>query len=128
MRFYCVSPDIDTGFQLIYNDIMKYYIFMQKAVPYNEAAFLIPKIRKGTKGAGKGELIMSGVLTGTTKWFDAKRGFGFITDEDGVDYYVHFSEIQMDGFRKLKAGQVVCFEVEEDAEHRGVAKNVALKE
>ena len=50
---------------------------------------------------------MSEVLTGTTKWFDAKKGFGFITDQDGVDYYVHFSEIQMDGFRKLKNGQEV---------------------
>lgn len=71
---------------------------------------------------------MSEVLKGTTKWFDAKRGFGFITDEDGIDYYVHFSEIQMDGFRKLKTGQAVSFEVGEDEEHRGTAKNVALVE
>ena len=53
---------------------------------------------------------MPEVLSGTTKWFDAKRGFGFITDQDGIDYYVHFSEIQMDGFRKLRSGQEVSFE------------------
>ena len=71
---------------------------------------------------------MSEVLTGTTKWFDAKKGFGFITDQDGVDYYVHFSEIQMDGFRKLKNGQEVSFEVGEDEEHRCIAKNVVFTE
>ena len=71
---------------------------------------------------------MSEVLTGTTKWFDAKKGFGFITDQDGVDYYVHFSEIQMDGFRKLKNGQEVSFKVGEDEEHRCIAKNVVLTE
>ena len=71
---------------------------------------------------------MSEVLTGTTKWFDAKKGFGFITDQDGVDYYVHFSENQMDGFRKLKNGQEVSFEVGEDEEHRCIAKNVVLTE
>ena len=71
---------------------------------------------------------MSEVLTGTTKWFDAKKGFGFITDQDGVDYYVHFSEIQMDGFRKLKNGQEVSCEVGEDEEHRCIAKNVVLTE
>ena len=71
---------------------------------------------------------MSEVLTGTTKWFDAKKGFGFITDQDGVDYYVHFSEIQMDGFRKLKNGQEVSFEAGEDEEHRCIAMNVVLAE
>ena len=71
---------------------------------------------------------MSEVLKGTTKWFDAKRGFGFITDEDGIDYYVHFSEIQMDGFRKLKAGQSVTFEADEDDRHRSIARNVYLEE
>ena len=71
---------------------------------------------------------MSQGLTGTTKWFDAKRGFGFITDEDGIDYYVHFSEIEMEGFRKLKTGQMVSFEPEEDEEHRSIAKHVVLVE
>lgn len=71
---------------------------------------------------------MAEVLTGTTKWFDAKRGFGFITDEDGVDYYVHFSELQMEGFKKLKSGQTVRFEAGEDDSHRSVAKNVVLEE
>ncbi|MDR1551035.1 MAG: cold shock domain-containing protein [Hungatella sp.] len=71
---------------------------------------------------------MSEVLTGTTKWFDAKRGFGFITDEEGIDYYVHFSELQMDGFKKLKAGQKVSFEAREDENHRSIATCVNVGE
>ena len=80
------------------------------------------------EGTGIGVNNMPEILSGTTKWFDAKRGFGFITDQDGIDYYVHFSEIQMDGFRKLRSGQEVSFEAGEDEEHRCVAKNVVLKD
>ena len=36
-------------------------------------------------------------LNGTVKWFDVRKGFGFISDEEGMDYFVHFSEIQGDG-------------------------------
>ena len=36
----------------------------------------------------------SNKMKGTVKWFSARRGYGFITDEDGIDYFVHFSEIQ----------------------------------
>ena len=44
------------------------------------------------------------VMNGTVKWFDVRKGYGFISDEDGVDSYVHFSNINMEGFRKLRAG------------------------
>ena len=44
---------------------------------------------------------MSETLQGTVKWFSAQKGYGFITGEDGIDYFAHFSEIQMDGYRKL---------------------------
>ena len=40
--------------------------------------------------------------TGIVKWFSARRGYGFIKDEKGNDLFVHFSEIQTEGFRKLK--------------------------
>ena len=46
--------------------------------------------------------------TGTVKWFDAKKGYGFISDtatKDSKDYFVHFSEIQTDGFKTLEEGQ-----------------------
>lgn len=64
--------------------------------------------------------------TGTVKWFSARRGYGFITDEKENDFFVHFSEIQSEGFRKLKAGQKVTFRVEEDEQGRGLAKEVYL--
>ena len=48
---------------------------------------------------------MSETLQGTVKWFSAQKGYGFITGEDGIDYFAHFSEIQMDGYRKLSAGR-----------------------
>lgn len=48
---------------------------------------------------------------GTVKWFNAKKGFGFITDEEGNDVFVHFSALNMDGFKVLEEGQAVEFEV-----------------
>ena len=50
---------------------------------------------------------------GTVKWFNAEKGFGFITQEDGADVFAHFSAIQSDGFKTLDEGQAVTFEVEE---------------
>jgi CspA family cold shock protein len=51
--------------------------------------------------------------TGTVKWFNESKGFGFITPSDGgKDVFVHFSAIQSGGFRTLKEGQVVEFEIE----------------
>lgn len=49
--------------------------------------------------------------TGTVKWFNAKKGFGFISDEEGNDVFVHFSALQMDGFKVLEEGEKVKFEV-----------------
>ncbi len=52
---------------------------------------------------------------GTVKWFNAEKGYGFIAnDEGGDDVFVHFSAIVMDGYRRLKEGQVVTFETEPD--------------
>ena len=47
---------------------------------------------------------------GTVKWFDSKKGFGFILNPDGQDVFVHFSSIEGDGFRALKDGERVSFE------------------
>jgi len=50
---------------------------------------------------------------GTVKWFNAEKGFGFITREDGDDVFVHFSAIEMEGFKTLEEGQAVKFEIVE---------------
>lgn len=51
------------------------------------------------------------MVTGTVKWFDEKKGYGFISRDDGGDVFVHYSAIQMDGFKTLREGQKVEFEV-----------------
>jgi CspA family cold shock protein len=48
---------------------------------------------------------------GTVKWFNAKKGYGFISDAQGNDIFVHFSALNMEGFKELKDGEAVEFEV-----------------
>ena len=50
-------------------------------------------------------------MKGTVKWFNAKKGFGFISDETGKDVFVHFPALQMDGFKVLDEGEEVEFDV-----------------
>jgi len=50
-------------------------------------------------------------LRGTVKWFNAEKGYGFLSIEDGNDVFVHFSAIQGDGFKTLEEGQDVEFEI-----------------
>jgi CspA family cold shock protein len=51
------------------------------------------------------------MMNGTVKWFNAEKGFGFITGEDGNDVFAHFSQIQKDGYKTLEEGQNVSYEV-----------------
>ncbi|AAD36936.1 MULTISPECIES: cold shock domain-containing protein [Thermotoga] len=51
-------------------------------------------------------------MRGTVKWFDSKKGYGFITMENGEDIFVHWSAIQMDGFKTLRENETVEFEVQ----------------
>lgn len=53
------------------------------------------------------------MATGTVKWFNAEKGYGFISVEGGQDVFVHYSAIQADGFRNLQEGQQVQFEIVE---------------
>ncbi|KEK02543.1 cold-shock protein [Oenococcus oeni] len=64
--------------------------------------------------------------TGTVKWFNADKGYGFITRDNGGDVFVHFSAIQTDGFKSLDEGQKVTFEVE-DGQRGPQAVNVIIK-
>jgi CspA family cold shock protein len=63
--------------------------------------------------AAGGVLEMSDRMQGTVKWFNTVKGYGFIGREDGDDVFVHFSAIQMDGYRKLEEGQNVEFIIED---------------
>ena len=56
---------------------------------------------------------MSDRITGTVKWFNGSKGYGFIEREGGADVFVHFSAIQSEGFKNLEEGQQVEFEVEQ---------------
>jgi CspA family cold shock protein len=61
--------------------------------------------------------------TGTVKWFDSKKGFGFLVNAEGKDVFIHFSSIEGEGFRSLKDGEKV--EYEETSGDKGLsAKNV----
>ena len=53
-------------------------------------------------------------MQGTVKWFNADKGFGFITGSDNKDVFVHFSAIKTDGFKSLEEGQKVSYDVEQD--------------
>ena len=69
---------------------------------------------------------MNDRITGTVKWFNAAKGYGFIGRDEGDDIFVHFSAIQMDGYRRLEKGQMVEFSIEEGP--KGLqAANVILK-
>lgn len=52
-------------------------------------------------------------MKGTVKWFNAEKGFGFITTEEGKDVFAHYSQIRKDGFKTLEEGQAVEFNVVE---------------
>jgi CspA family cold shock protein len=58
------------------------------------------------------EQSMSDRFVGTVKWFNPAKGYGFIGREDGEDVFVHFSAIEMNGYKQLKEGQKVEFSIE----------------
>ena len=61
---------------------------------------------------------------GTVKWFNPDKGYGFISREDGDDLFVHFSEIQAEGFKTLEEGQAVEFDVTAGQNGKMQASNV----
>lgn len=70
-------------------------------------------------------------MEGIVKWFDAKKGFGFIVSEDVKDdedktrdVFVHYTKIQMEGFKKLEAGEEVTFDLAWGPENKPQAENV----
>lgn len=64
-------------------------------------------------------------MTGTVKWFNAEKGYGFIKDEEGKDIFVHFSLINSDGYKTLEEGQKVTYDLVE-SDRGPQAKNVTV--
>lgn len=65
---------------------------------------------------------------GTVKWFNAQKGFGFITDDaTGKDVFVHFSAIMVDGFKTLEEGQKVNFDTETDPKDNSKLRAVNVR-
>ena len=65
-------------------------------------------------------------MTGKVKWFNAEKGYGFITTEDGKDVFVHYSQINAEGYKSLDEGQAVEFEIS-DGPKGPQATNVVKK-
>ena len=68
------------------------------------------------------------MASGTVKWFNPDKGYGFIAREDGDDLFVHYSEIDMEGFKTLAEGQEVVFEITEGQNGKLQASNVRKAE
>jgi cold shock protein len=66
------------------------------------------------------------MVKGTVKWFNEKKGYGFLSQENGNDVFVHYTSITADGFKTLKEGDAVEFEVQ-DGPKGPQAINVKLK-
>ena len=85
------------------------------------SAIVAPRVRKSPNrvlksGVGNttcrpGNMEVVGLAEGTVKWFSPEKGYGFIEQPEGEDLFVHFSEVQVEGFRTLSEGQAVRFEV-----------------
>jgi cold shock protein len=69
---------------------------------------MVPDAFAGPQPVGRGK-----VPEGTVKWFSNEKGFGFIEREEGEDVFVHFSQIEQDGYKSLQQGQRVNFEITE---------------
>ena len=66
------------------------------------------------------------MATGKVKWFNADKGYGFIEQEGGEDLFVHFSEIQSEGYKSLQEGQSVTFEAGTGKNGKAQATNVRV--
>jgi cold shock protein len=69
---------------------------------------------------------MSQRVTGTVKWFNSTKGYGFLSQEGGEDVFVHFTAIQSEGYRTLEEGQRVEFTIEKGPKGLQAAKVVVL--
>lgn len=74
------------------------------------------------------EKVMSQIEQGTVKWFDPKKGWGFIVSKSGQELFVHYNDIAGVGFKNLEAGQFVQYEIEQGRNGEKAANVVVLDE
>jgi CspA family cold shock protein len=86
--------------------------------------FFLPRSLSDFDDSGKGEKQV--MPEGKVKWFNEKKGFGFIQTDDGEDIFVHFSAIQDTGFKTLQEGQRVSFDIEKGRKGLAAANVKAL--
>jgi CspA family cold shock protein len=67
-------------------------------------------------------------MKGTVKWFDTAKGYGFITTDEGKELFIHYSSIKTEGFKQLKRGQKVEFEIIEGDRGPQASEVIALEE
>ena len=66
-------------------------------------------------------------MKGKVKWFNNQKGYGFISSENGEDVFVHFSSIECEGFKTLREGQRVAFDLEPDPKNESKMRAVSVK-
>ncbi|CAM9321499.1 unnamed protein product [Heterosigma akashiwo] len=89
-------------------------------------AFLSSQCHLLKKVLSPGGFHFRSFATGSVKWYDRKKGFGFILGADEKDYFVHYTSINMDGFRFLEENLEVSFDTKEEADGKMKAVNVSL--
>jgi cold shock protein len=85
-------------------------LYARRYAPFGEAVASAGEVR-GDARAGSLQEVRGKMANGTVKWFSPKKGYGFITMEDGQEVFVHYSAIDGSGFRSLEQGERVEFEV-----------------
>ena len=91
----------------------KYRVYCQPVLQTANTTNLIQSIREDMEDMmGQSSVVDGGRATGTVKWFSRAKGYGFITQPNGPDLFVHYTAIEGEGFRNLEEGQSVEFSVQ----------------
>ena len=106
-------PPISRQVLPMFTDGRKYRVYCQPVLQTVNTASLIQSIREDMEDMmGQSSVVDSGRATGTVKWFSRAKGYGFITQPNGPDLFVHYTAIEGEGFRNLEEGQSVEFSVQ----------------